>query len=264
MRRTLSMLAVLVGTTTLGLPDVAQATPTVNLKVAAVPVPLDPSRPHSATYPGTGAIYGAPFAAQLELAIHGHEYRGAPLPITQVKLWAPAGVKLSANGFATCMEAALKERGPQGCPKRSFAGPMGEARGETSFGSERVHETVSLQAFFAPGGGFYVFVEGRTPASIELITKGVVGSAPGGAPFGLLVTSEVPLVESVPGALDASVEFIKIEVGAAYKKGNKLVSYLTAPKRCPKGGFPAKVEVTFLGGETVTASYIYPCPKRGN
>jgi hypothetical protein len=137
---------------------------------------------------------------------------------------------------------------------------VGEARGETSFGSERVHETVSLQAFFAPGGGFYVFVEGRTPASIELIAKGVVGSAPAG-PFGLVVTSEVPLVESVPGALDASVEFIKIEVGAAYKKHNKLASYLTAPKSCPKGGFPAKAEITFLGGEIVTASYIYPCPR---
>jgi hypothetical protein len=263
MRRTSTPARALLGLCVLGLiaglPAAASAAPTITVKATPVPVPINLSSPHSATYPGTGAIAGAPFSAEFELSIHGSEYGGAPSPLTQIKVWVPAGVKLSTRGFATCMEATIKETGAEACPKKSFAGPQGEARGEVSFGSERVYETVSLQGFFAPGGGLIFFADGRTPAVIEVISKGTVSSASG--PFGEVFTGEVPLVESVPGALDASVEFIKVKIGAAYKQGKKLISYLTAPKTCPKGGFPIKTETTFLSGETVPASYTYPCPK---
>ncbi len=72
----------------------------------------------------------------------------------------------------------------------------------------------------------------------------------------------MPLVETVPGAPFASVESIKIKVGAAYMKGKKLVSYGTVPSKCPKGGFPAKTELKFLSGETSVASIKVPCPKK--
>jgi hypothetical protein len=242
-----------------GLPAAASATPTVTLKAAAVPVPVNPANPHSATYPGTGDILGAGFAVETEFAIHGSEYGGAPSPITQVKVWAPSGVKLSTNGFATCTEAVIKEKGPAGCPKKSFASPLGEAEGQVSFGETRVHEKLTVQGFFAPGGGLLFFADGTTPASIELISVGTIAAA--SPPYGQVFTASVPLVESVPGALDGSAEFIKVKVGAAYKKGKKLFSYLTAPKTCPKHGFPVKAEVTFLSGESVVASYTVPCPK---
>jgi hypothetical protein len=241
------------------LPGAAAARPTVTLKATVTPVPVDPSRRHSATYPGTGAIFGAPFAADVRLTIAGTEYGGAPSPLTGVKFYAPAGVKVRLQGFAACTEATLVEKGAEGCPKRSFAGAPGEGEGVVTFGATRVHETVSIQPFFAPGGTFLVYVVGKTPALIELISKGTLGEAP--APFGKVVTGEVPLVESVPGALDASVERIDIKVGAAFKEGGRLISLLTAPKRCPKGGFPAKVELSFLSGETVPAEYRFPCPK---
>ncbi len=98
-----------------------------------------------------------------------------------------------------------------------------------------------------------------SPASIELISSGSIGSS--GGLFGTVFTAEVPLVESVPGALDGSAEFIKVKVGAAYKKGKKLISYGTVPTKCPKGGFPIKTEVKFLSGEVVSAEYTAPCPK---
>ncbi len=72
----------------------------------------------------------------------------------------------------------------------------------------------------------------------------------------------MPLIETVPGALDASFLKGTIRVGAAYKHGRKTISYVTMPKTCPKGGFPVKVEVSFLGGTTAGASYKMPCPKR--
>jgi hypothetical protein len=242
----------------IGLPAAASAAPTVAIKAAIVPIPIHPNNPHSATYPGTGDILGAGAAVEVEATIHGTEYGGAPSPITQVKSYLPPGVKLTTKGFATCTENILKEKGASGCPAKSFASPLGEARGFVSFGSERVHETVTVQAFFAPGGGLLFGVFGYTPASIELYPTGSFAPAGGGRQ---LFTAEVPLIESVPGALDGSAEYFKVKIGAAYKKGKKLISYGTVPKTCPKGGFPLKVEVKFLSGEVVPAEYTAPCPK---
>jgi hypothetical protein len=244
-----------------GLPALASARPVVTLKAVAVPIPIEPSSPHSATYPHTGAILGAPTALEAELTISGTEYGGGPSPLTGIKFYAPAGAKANAQGFATCSETTLKEQGATGCPKRSFASALGEANGAVSFGESRVHEKVTLQGFFAPGGSLFFYVVGHTPAVIELISKGALSNnaAP---PFGMVFTGEVPLVESVPGALDASVEQIKVKVGAAFKQGKKLISYLTAPKACPKSRyFPVKVELSFLSGETASAEARIPCPK---
>lgn len=245
----------------LGLPAGALARPVVTLKVAAVPIPIDLSSPHSATYPGTGAIYGAPLAMEAELTIGGSEYGGSPSPLTAVRFYVPAGVEVHPQGFATCPETMLKEQGAAGCPRRSFAGALGEANGVVSFGESRVHEKVTLQPFFAPGGGFFFYAVGETPAVIELISKGTLIDK-ASPPFGMVFTGEVPLVESVPGALDASVEQVKVKVGAAFKQGKKLISYATAPRTCPKSrSFPVKVELSFLSGETVPAEYRVPCPK---
>jgi hypothetical protein len=264
MIRRASILKALLGVCALGLPatlpGAASARPVVKIKAAAIPIPVNLRNPHSPTYPGTGAILGAPVAMEAQLTIAGSEYGGSPSPLTQIKFYAPAGAKVSAQGFATCAETMLKENGAEGCPARFLAGPLGEAGGVVSFGSTRVHEKVSLQAFFGPGGEIFVYVVGETPASIELISKGMLANA--SPPFGKVFTGEVPLVESVPGALDASVEQIKIRIGAAFKRAGKLVSYLTAPRTCPKGGFPIKVELSFLSGETVPAEARIPCPAR--
>jgi hypothetical protein len=244
-----------------GLSTVASARPVVTLKAAAVPIPINLSNPHSATYPGTGAILGAPLAMEAELTISGTEYGGSPSPLTGVKFYIPAGAKVSSQGFSTCSETTLKEKGAAGCPKKSFAGALGKANGVVSFGESRVHEEVTVQAFFAPGGSLFFYAVGETPAVIELISKGAISNN-ASPPFGMVFTGEVPLVESVPGALDASVEQVKVKVGAAFKQGKKLISYATAPRTCPNSRFfPVKVELSFLSGETVPAESRVPCPR---
>jgi hypothetical protein len=250
MRRASTCLALL-GLAVLGLSAAASAAPTITLKGKAVPIP---------GFPHTGNILGAGAAFQAEYTISGTEYGGFPPPLMGVKFYGPANAKLSPQGFATCAPTVIEKSGPGPCPKKSIAGPKGSASGVVSFGTERVHETVSVQPFFAPGGNLEFFVNGTTPVSIEILSKGkVVGSSP---PFGPTVEAEVPLIESVPGALDASAEEINVIVGAAYKKGKKTHYYLTVPKKCPKGGFPLKTVMSFLGGATAEASYKAPCPKK--
>src|SRR5207244_5042753 len=143
--------------------------------------------------------------------------------------------KLHPAGFGKCTAETLKNVGPKGCPKNSIASPVGSVEGEVTFGTERVPETTTLQAFFG-GGGLLFYTQGSTPVSLEIVSQGhyVNSHQP---PYGEELVTLVPAVPTVPGAPLASVKTIKIKAGAAIKKGSKVISYGTLPKKCPKGGF---------------------------
>jgi hypothetical protein len=242
------------------LPAAASAAPLVTVKAKILPVPINPASAKSKSYPKTGNILGAGASVETQFTIKGTEYGGFPSPLTGVIVYLPKGTKLHPQGFATCPNGTLEAHEVQKCPKKSIASPKGEVLGVVSFGATRVPEKASVQAFFAPGGGLAFFTEGTSPALIEILSTGRFSGASG--PFSQKLTAVVPLVATVPGAPYASVESIRIKVGAAYIKDKKLISYGTVPKKCPKGGFPAKTELKFLSGETSTASIKVPCPKK--
>jgi hypothetical protein len=252
MRRASICLALL-GLAVLGLPAAASAVPVVTFKAKAVPIP---------GFPHTGNILGAGAAEQVEWTIKGTEYGGFAAPLIGVNVTEPPGTKLHPQGFTTCDPNALKNTGPSACPKKSKFTIAGKATGVVSFGTERVEEATSVQGFFAPGGALQFYTQGTTPVSLEFISASHItyGNTPA-------IDTTVPLVETVPGAPDASVETINVTAGSAYKKGKTTVYYGTVPKKCPKGGFPLKSELIFagLGGLTeqrVTTSYKAPCPKK--
>lgn len=239
-----------IGLAVLGLAAAASAAPTFTLKTTALPIP---------GFPGTGDILGAGAVIQVEGKISGTEYGGFPPPLIGIRYFAPAGAKLHRQGFASCAPSVVEEEGPGSCPKKSFAGPKGVGLGVVSFGTERVPETASVQPLFAPDGGLELFLDGSTPVLVEILAAGqIVNSAP---PFGVEFIGDVPLIETVPGALDASILQGTVRVGTAYKQDRKTISYVTLPVRCPKGGWPVKVQLSFLGGATAEDGYKMPCPK---
>lgn len=272
MRRASIWLA-LCGVAVLGLPAVASAAPTVTLKAKAVPIPKNLSRTNGPTWPGTGNILGHGAAVEVEFHISGTEYFGFPAPVREITVYLPKGVKLNPSPFKTCNPAYLKGKEPEKCKADTYASPKGETRGEVQFGKEPpVKETVSLQGYFLPNKGIGFYIEGRHPVNIEAAAIGSI--KPAGGPFGLKEAVEAPLIVPVPGSHAASAEFIKVKVGAAMKKGKKLISYGTMPNKCPSSGsFPVKAELTFgvKEGEegaagswpmqTVKVTTTAPCPK---
>ncbi len=238
------------------LASTASAAPTVTFKARAMPIP---------GFRGTGNILGAGAALQVQYTIKGTEYGGFPPPLIGVNFYMPAGTRLHPRGFATCSPGALQNRGPGACPRRSRVTLSGTALGVVSFGAERVEERASIQAFFAPGGALQFYTQGSSPVSLEFLSPShVVGS---GRPYAQKFVTSVPLIETVPGAPDASALSISLKLGAAFRRGKKVTSYGTMPKRCPRGGFPLKSELLFagLGGlapQTVTVTYKAPCPPR--
>ena len=233
-------------------PPAASAAPTISgFRTIALPIP---------GFPGTGNVLGAGAIIQGEAKVSGTEYGGFPPPVIGIKFFAPAGAKVNSQGFTTCATSVLERSGPIACSKKSAAGPKGTVTGVVSFANERVQETASVQPFFAPGGGLEAFVDGSSPVSIEIVAKAhFVGSAP--PPYGLQFTGEVPLIETVPGAPDASFVEGKIQVGAAFRQGKKVISYVTIPAHCPPGGWPVKLELDFYGGAVSEAAFKMPCPR---
>jgi hypothetical protein len=259
MRRASTCLAALgLATLALALPAAASATPTVTFKAQAVPIQ---------GFRGTGNIYGAGAAVEAEYKIEGTEYGGFPPPLIHVNFYLPAGTVLHTSGFPTCAPSVLEPsgQGPKACPKGSSAGPVGKVEGDVAFGSTIVPETATIESFYAPGGGLTFFTFGHEPVLLEILSKAHYIGASG--LYSKELEAEVPLVETVPGAQDASVKFIKVKAGSAYKSHGKTIYYGRLPTKCPKHYLPIKTELTFagLGGltqTTVTKEYHAPCPRK--
>ncbi len=251
-RRTPAYLALIV-LGAIAFPGVALGAPRVTLVAKAVPI---------RGFPGTGNKLGAGAAVEAKYTIRGTEaIGGVPSQITHVNFYLPAGTKIHPQGFVSCSTGTLENIGPGGCPRKSQASPVGSAGVVDPIGGELVKESATLQAFFAPGGGLQFYVNAASPISAQLVVaKGRLSTV--GGPYGPKLSTDVQLVDSVPGAPPVSTESINIKVGAAYRKGRKTISYGTMPKRCPRGGFPVKSEITFASGETVTTKYRAPCPRR--
>ncbi|HEY4427686.1 MAG TPA: hypothetical protein VGN08_05740 [Solirubrobacteraceae bacterium] len=255
MRRASTCLAV-VGLAVLAIASTASATPVVTLKAKAVPIP---------GFSHTGNFLGAGAAAEATFHISGTEYAGFPPPVIGINFFLPTGSKIHTAGFKTCPTPTLEAKEPAKCPKAAKAGPTGHAEGVVRFGKgEPTKESVTIESFYIAGGlGFYT--EGHSPVQLEFFSKGKYTSLGGGGGFGPELITEVPLVETVPGAPDASVEFINVKVGSAFKSHGKPVFYGMTPKKC-KGSWKGKAEVLFagLGGlspQTVSVPYSLPCPK---
>jgi hypothetical protein len=208
---------------------------------------------------------------EAEYLITGTEYEGSPPPLAGINFYLPSGVKLNNKGWPTCQKSVLEPAGagPEHCPAGSHAGPTGVVHGFVTLGGERVKEEAEVQSFYAPGGGLEFFTKGHTPVVLEIISSGKYIHLGGGGGFGPELETEIPLVESLPGAPYASVESIKVKAGAARgpKSPKKAIYYGTVPKKCPKGGFKIKTEVIFaavagLPRQVVTKVYSAPCPRR--
>ena len=184
-------------------------TPTLKVKAAAVPIP---------GFPGTGNFYGKGADVEATAEIVGSGYgvtaqnpTGSVPPVSAVNIYLPKGVKLHPSGFGSCTEATLKNLGAIGCPRSSVASTLGSVLGEVTFGSERVPEAATLQAFFGPSGSILFYTQGSTPVSLEVVSSGRFVRSSG--KYSWELKALVPPVATVPGAPLASVSKIHLKAG---------------------------------------------------
>jgi len=252
MMRKAPMCLALIALAVLGLPAVASAATVTGVRAKILPIP---------GFPETGDILGAGAALEIEGKLEGDELPGGlPLQTRKLVVYFPAGTKIDSTGFPTCTVAKLEEVGPEGCPKQSRIadGTVGVA---DQIGSgEATREEGALEIFITPGNGVVAYGNAASPISAQIIIPAQWETAP--PPYGPKLTFNIPLVDSVPGALPVSGTSIHVKAGAAIRKNGKTYYYGRLPAKCPKGGFPGKGEVTLEGGQNIVTELKVPCPTR--
>jgi hypothetical protein len=193
-----------------------------------------------------------------EFTFSGTEYGGRPEPLTNLIVHLPGGVGGSQAGFATCEVSTIEMTGIGGCPPGSLAGPKTNIGMLVSFGTETVAETGTVQAVFGAGETLNFFVDATTPVSVEVLMTGTY--TVDSAPYSHMLNLAIPLIESVPGALDASITSLDLAFGASRSEEDSEVHSVTVPEACPSGGFGWLASAAFKDGTTTDVSYTSPCP----
>jgi hypothetical protein len=192
-----------------------------------------------------------------EFTFSGTEYGGRPEPLTNLIVHLPGGVGGSQAGFATCEVSTIEMTGIGGCPPGSLAGPKTNIGMLVSFGTETVAETGTVQAVFGAGETLNFFVDATTPVSVEVLMTGTY--TVDSAPYSHMLNLAVPQIESVPGALHASITALTLAFGASRSEDGSEVHSVTAPQECPHGGFGWLASIAFDGGANAEANYKSPC-----
>jgi hypothetical protein len=197
-----------------------------------------------------------------------------PVPARTIDLLYPAnlGIATSGLGVSTCRASTLAAQGPPGCPSNSVMG-YGSGTVQVPFGPEILRERTRMTTFMAPiqDGhlGLLFYANGESPVSAQLVFPGLV--LPAIAPFGGELSTQLPLVPTVPEAPDAALVQLATTIGPShityyeYIKGHFIPYHprgILLPRTCPHGGFGFAAQFAFENGTHAEAHATVPCPRR--
>jgi hypothetical protein len=216
---------------------------------------------------------GAHVTVEFEFEVHSAIPGQAPPPVTDFDLQLPVGlgVATSGLGLANCQPAGLLSRGPEGCPANARVG-FGSAMVAVPTESEPVQEEGALDVFVGPPNKAHLevlfYAEGSSPVFAQLVLPGQM--LEDSAPFNGRLDTTVPLIPTWPGGADVSITRMTATIGPLgltyyrHVRG-KLVPFkprgIALPRRCPRGGFPFRADLAFLGGARANATATVPCPR---
>lgn len=196
-----------------------------------------------------------------------------PPAVVEIDLLYPAnlGIANSGLGFASCHQPELEADGPSGCPADSVMG-FGSGVVEVPFGPQVLHETARVVSFMAPVHderlALLFYAVGESPVAAQIVLPGTV--LPASAPFGGELATEVPLMQSLPGAPDASLVSFDATLGPSrvtyyeYAHGRSIPYHprgIRLPPTCPRGGFRFAGRFTFENETQASAQTSVPCPR---
>ncbi len=204
----------------------------------------------------------------------GSDLPGPQPPVRNVTVYGPAGMSVDTRGAGLCTAspATVERVGPGACPADSRIG-FGRADGLQELAGELIPGPFTLEFFLRPSRdghlAMLIYAETISPAVEQLAFLGEEVRA--AKPYGLGLSFAVPVVASIPGASLGWVARVLLTLGsphASYRRtiGGRSrllhVKGLTAPRSCPRGGFPFKGSFRFADGSTASSATTIPCPQR--
>jgi hypothetical protein len=216
---------------------------------------------------------GARATIEFSFQVHSTMPGRAPSPITDLDLHLPAGLDLGTSelGLANCEASVLLAMGPEGCPPNAHIG-HGSAIVSVPAEGEPVEEAGSLTVVVGAPDREHLEVlflaEGRSPISAQLVFPGHL--LEDGAPFGDRLNTTIPLIPTWPGGPDVAVTRMSATIGPRgltyyrHVRGRAVAYHprgIALPRRCPRGGFRFRADLSFLDGAHASATHVVPCPR---
>jgi hypothetical protein len=220
---------------------VAHAAPTATLGASATLL-SQPKGGQWAIGLGTSAAFAMPDGSQ-------------PPPVRHMQIRFPQG-KANWDRFPACSQARLEQRkDPDGCPAGSRIGKGTSTVWARPIVEDPIPATIDVFNGARSGSGRTLLFLARTtqPISTQIVLKGVLRRTTGA--YGFRLDVDVPRIQTIPGSPDAAVVAFSTLVQAR-RRG---VSYLEAPRSCPRAGLPFAGTFTFSDGSTARAGARIPC-----
>jgi hypothetical protein len=197
-----------------------------------------------------------------------------PSPLTGIELRLPAGVisATSTLGLATCEPTTLRERGLGGCSPNALMG-RGNALVGVPVGPDIIYERIGLTMLMAPSADNHTaisfYAKGASPVIAQLLFPGFLLGDSG--LFGTRLNATIPLISVLPGAPNAALVHMQLNIGPKgltyYKRvDGTRVAYspkgFGVPSKCPARGFSFAAVFAFADGSSTTATKTVRCPAR--
>jgi hypothetical protein len=221
-------------------------------------------RMHVALEPGR---LGRPTAMDIDIQIATPP---VPPPLSTLAILYPSQLGFTSGelGLEACSQSKLEAHGPASCPANSRMGD-GSVRAQAPFASETISETGKLQVIRGPEleghTQLLFYVENSRPLDAQLAFSSVLLAA--SAPYEQIQLA-VPLIPSSvegPEIALVSLHVVLDPSGLRYyetRHGRRVAYHPTGvilPHRCPRGGFPFGVQLSFVGGTRASGRAVAPC-----
>jgi hypothetical protein len=172
----------------------------------------------------------------------------APLQLAHTTLRFPKGAVLNARYFPKCSPAALRSRGPRGCPRRSRIG-SGRATGVAPpIVTDPVNARITLYNGTFQGRNPTIVIYAIPDLGPVLTMQGVLRRG-GGTPYGYVLDVDVPPIQTLPSAPNASVTFFDATTrDVTTRRRGRRIHYIESPVLCNGTFFLLDGQFTYQGG----------------
>lgn len=249
------------------------------LALACLPTPVAADQPVRLTAGfGSGARLGGQASMHLGLEVDDQRL---PLPATEIRLLAPAGIDISSLGVATCrispatLQEVLFPSFPEvRCPRNAVLG-SGTATAALMFHPEHppirgaaADITLHSGAPLDNRPGLLILAKTSNPVSTGLAYAGRISPAP--RPFGLELALEIRPPAYPPFGAAIALVRMRVTIGGddliytrpvAGKRTFYRPGGVGLPSRCPRGGLLFRAKLRFADNSRQVADARVPCPR---
>lgn len=172
----------------------------------------------------------------------------APLQLSHTLIRFPKGAVINARYFPKCNPVNLRKSGPRGCPRGSKIG-SGRAIGVAPpIVTDDVNAKVTLFNGTPQGGNPTIIIYAIPDLGPVMTLPGVLRSGRG-TPYGYVLDVDVPPIQTLPSAPNASVKLFDATTrDMTVRRRGRTIHYIDSPVVCNGTFFLLDGQFTYQGG----------------